>query len=205
MTEGKEYLGQYEREAKKRRVAAEFQEIAASVIYDGIVTDEEIQMLQEWITKNSGDMGLKPVSDLTSLLQDIMADNVITLDERKRLFSFLESLTANEGVQAEFEKIFTSTPQIVFQGKVFMFTGEPKSGSREKLTAAIRQHGGVVDSSTEFTTRVDYLIVGDLGSEAMKMKLYGVKVDRALRLRKEGKSQVQILRERDFVEAILGS
>lgn len=199
----KPYLDEYQREYRKRQLAAEFQEIVSSVIYDGIVTDDEIRMLQGWLARHVEEVGIQQATELQSLLKEITEDNLVTADERKRLFDFLESLYARGSVDSGLEQVFTENPQVVFQGKVFMFTGEPKSASREKVMTVIRQRGGIVDVSSEFTPRVDYLIVGELGSEAMRQKMYGAKVARALRLRAAGKSKVQILRERDFIEAVM--
>jgi NAD-dependent DNA ligase len=202
MASEKPYLDDYEREYHRRLRAAELHQIVGTIIYDGVVTDEEIRMLLDWLGRYGDSVGTQSAASLQSLLDEIMADNVVTADERKRLFEFLESLST-QAVEKEFMEIFTAGARIVFSGKVFMFAGEPKSAPREKVMEIIRQRGGIIDGSSEFSPRVDYLIVGNLGSEAMNLRLYGAKVERALRLRRAGKSSVQILRERDFVEAIL--
>jgi hypothetical protein len=45
--------------------------------------------------------------------------------------------------------------------------------------------------------------VGNLGSEAYKYNRFGTKIEKAITYQKEKKSRIQIVRERDFVAAVM--
>ena len=54
------------------------------------------------------------------------------------------------------------------------------------------------------TLKTNYLVVGALGSEAYKYGRFGMKIEKALSMNKEKSAEIQIVREKDFVGALMG-
>jgi NAD-dependent DNA ligase len=186
-----------------RKAIQEIQGIAGMIVYDGQVTEDEVSFLEQWLKKN-GHLATKyPLSDLKSLFEEITKDGVVSPDERRRLFSFVEAIATGTKSSPVVDGIYAAKPRITFKARQFLFTGDMEFGSREKAVNAVEERGGVVANSC--TLKTHYLIVGNLGSGAYKYGRFGTKIERALELQKQKKSQIQIVRERDFVAAIVKS
>ena len=70
------------------------------------------------------------------------------------------------------------------------------SSANEKL-------GGFIAGADALTMLVNYLVVGNLERRARKRKGDGGKINMAMNLNREGHCGIQIIREHDFVEAVL--
>ena len=72
-----------------KRAIQEMQGIAAAIICDGPINDSEIQLIKDWLNRNVLVLQAWPLSELATMLRDILKDGVITPDERKKLGEFL--------------------------------------------------------------------------------------------------------------------
>lgn len=184
-----------------KRAIQEMQGAASVIIFDGKVSDDEVEFLKLWLEKYRQYSTKFPLDELAALFAQITQDGVVTQVEREDLFNFLCTVATGVLKNLTVDGIFSMNPKIIFKGKEFLFTGEMDFGPRSKAEKAVTERGGVLSRSC--TTKTHYLIVGNLGSEAYKYGRYGTKIERALELRKAGKSEIQIIREESFVEVIL--
>lgn len=75
----------------------------------------------------------------------------------------------------------TPQPRVLFDGRVFMFTGVFEFGTRERCEQAVRERGGlVVPREKEVSYLIDYLVVGSKGSTRWKHEVYGAKIETAV-------------------------
>lgn len=183
------------------RAIQEVQGVAGMIIYDGEVSDQEIAFLNEWLKQHEGLTTKYPLKELKAIFAKITEDDVVTPEERNRLFEFLQSIAIGSRTNPIVDGIFTDKPKITFKGKIFVLTGEMEFGPREKAEQEIRKRGGVVSNSC--TLKTNYLVVGNLGSEAYKYGRFGTKIEKALSIKEQRKSAIQIVRERDFVRAVV--
>lgn len=193
------YLYNYPLQVQK--AIQEVQGVAGMIVYDGEVSDEEVTFLSQWLQRHEGLMTKYPLKELNAIFVDISKDGIVTAGERKKLFQFLSSIAAGSKSDPVIDGIFSNNPEIAFKERTFILTGEMEFGPREKAEEEIRKSGGVVSGSC--TLRTDYLVVGKLGSEAYKYSRFGRKIEKALHMRHKKKSVIQIVRERDFVSAVL--
>ncbi len=76
-------------------------------------------------------------------------------------------------------------PEILIEGRTFMFTGKFDFGDRSACQAAVMARGGLAPDTKTITTEIDYLVIGTSGSKSWKMGSYGNKIEKAILLRRE--------------------
>jgi len=75
-------------------------------------------------------------------------------------------------------------PPVEFSGSAFVVTGTFAHGARVEVTKAILERGGEVKPTV--TKKVDYLVIGEIGSQAWKHSSWGRKIEQAVTLRDQG-------------------
>ncbi len=190
-----------ERDVIKRKIN-EIRAYAGVMVYDGVIDDKEIKLLIEWLSKNKHFADKWPINELWNILEEICKDGVIDDDERKRLLDFLKEFASLPDSKPVIQGIYDENVSIVFEGKHFLFTGKLAYGDRKKAKAHVTGKGGLVLS--DVNKDIDYLVVGELGSEAYSFGSYGNKIDSAITMRKEG-HPCKIIKELDFVKAVSGN
>ncbi|MBS4036469.1 MAG: BRCT domain-containing protein [Ignavibacterium sp.] len=180
----------------------ELQGLSTAIIYDGKIDDSEIELINSWLYKHEEYLTEYPLYDLNILFKDIFADKVITTDERKKLFDFLNSIAAAPSSEAVVEGIFEENPEIIFNSKYFLFTGKLVLGSRSKAQEKVLELGGFCQKGLNLQT--DYLVVGDLGSEDYKYSRFGSKIEGAIKYNREKNTNILIVKEKDFVNSAIG-
>lgn len=186
------------------------QGLCHGILSDGILNDQEIFNLHEWLSSNEHLNSYYPYDEIRSLVLSVVADKKVDEEERLVLKAYFKQFVnlQEQRVAEQLEKetsdislsaLCTSEPEVTFLGKTFCITGILKRGSRESLQENIIKLGGIpVDSVTRKT---DYLIVGDNGNQAWTFACYGRKVEKAVNLRKEGHT-IMLIHEFDFGDII---
>lgn len=186
------------------------QGVCHGILADGIIEDEEINQLHNWLNQNEHLNTYWPYDELRSLVLSIVSDRKIDDEERLVLMAFINQFVdikdskIKNDVQSEIEDVrisghCTSDPQIEFEGKTFCITGVLRSGSRSSLQKSIQSLGGIPTNSISRNT--DYLIVGDNGNPAWAFSCYGRKVEKAIELRKAGHT-ITLIHEFDFTDIL---
>lgn len=195
----------YYSERLDARLAAELLGMAKGVIYDGDVSIAELAGLSMWLDEHPAAIAHFPGRELAERLRQIYADGVVSEEERTSLLSYLTLLTgaAEASAAAAVDRPTTlpldrPPPALQFSGGVFVFTGSFALGSRDECTNLTAALGGVVKTSV--SRAVDYLVVGELGSEAWITSSYGRKIERAVELRANG-SPIAVVEEVHWLES----
>ena len=188
------------------------QGIFHGLLADDVLSDIEIKRLSDWLDDNDILAGSYPYDEIRSLITAVLADGIITEDERKQLFLFMsdfidtkESYNISQPEidtlksQYNISGICSIQPDITIEGKLFCFTGASSRGTRNEIASVIEEHGGLFNKSV--IKKTDFLIVGDDGNPCWAFSCYGRKVERAVELRKTG-SKIQIVHESDFWDAL---
>lgn len=186
-----------------KRAIQEMQGIAAAIIYDGRIDEAELTLLKDWVNSHVVEAGEWPLTDLVAILKRIFADGAVTDDERNELFKFMAQFAAGPKQPAVIQGVFETNPNIIFRGHSFMFTGRLIFGARKKAEHAVMDRGGKIAESDTVSSRLNFLVVGELGNEAWKYSRFGSKIEAALRMRKGGSSFPAIIHEKDFVAAVV--
>lgn len=178
------------------------------IMADGVITDEEILKLKNWISTNDYLSGSYPFDEIESLLMSILADGKVTDDERNMLKAFLSnfidltvSYNLNEPEMAALREkysiggICAICQEIDFEDNVFCFTGQSSRAKRSDIAEIVQAHGGRFGNSVTGKTR--YLIVGNEGNPCWAFSCYGRKIEEAVARRKNGQV-LTIVNELDF-------
>jgi NAD-dependent DNA ligase len=182
------------------------QGICHGILADGIVDDEEIIELKNWLNQNQHLATFYPYDEITSLIAEVLADGIIDEDERKLLkryfneFVNLSDTELQEKIDQEVKDVkiggvCSKVSDIRFMDKQFCFTGTSAKSSRSGIANLIEEYGGKFINSV--SKKTNYLIVGDDGNPCWAFACYGRKVEKAIKLRKGG-SQIMIVHENDF-------
>lgn len=179
---------------------------------DGELSDREILSLKSWVDANRFLEGTYPFDEIRSLLEAILEDHVISAEEREQLMAFFSNVidftSSYNLVEKDYsdlrskysiDGICATCPEIRFEGKTFVFTGESYRAKRAEIAETVLRLGGV--SRASVTSKTDYLIVGNAGNPCWAYACYGRKIEEAVALRKEG-GHVVIVDETDFWDAV---
>ncbi|MUP44855.1 hypothetical protein E0K83_03735 [Gramella sp. BOM4] len=182
------------------------QGICHGILADGNINDQEVIELQNWMDKNDHLCSYYPYDELYTVLEKILRDGIVDNEEKillKAYFNQFVKLTDKElttKISDEVSGLNISglcavDPNIELDGKIFCITGALTRGNRKSLVEKIQNQGGTFNNN--FVKETNYLIVGDNGSPAWAFACYGRKVEKAIKLRKEG-SNVVLVHEHDF-------
>ena len=185
-----------------KKAVQEMQGMAAAIIYDGRVDDDEINLMRDWLNCHVVEAGDWPLSDLVVVLKKILADGVVTEQERLDLLNFLAQFAAGPQQPQVIQGIFDSDAPIIFPEQMFLFTGKLVFGTRKKAENAVVARGGSI-APASVTNDLNYLVVGELGSEAWKFSRFGSKIEKAMQMRKGGRTNPLIVQEKRFVQAVI--
>ncbi|KAB2838750.1 MAG: NAD-dependent DNA ligase [Burkholderiales bacterium] len=163
--------------------------IAQGLVCDAQLNDVEIGFLNAWLSANESISHTWPGDIIRERVRCVLADGLITEDERDYLLATLNKLVG--GTLEQLEKaahvsdlMFDAPPSICFSMRSFCLTGDFVFGPRECCIQAIERRGGSVLSGV--TRKLDYLVVGSLGSIEWKHGSFGTKVEKALALKRDG-------------------
>lgn len=180
------------------------------IVSDGIINDDEINGLNQWLKTNEHLNNYYPYDEVRSLILTVVADHKIDTEERQMLKAyFSQFVKLNDKTLAEelhkevggqiISGLCTSEPNVIFENRSFCMTGILQRCSRTELETNIRGLGGIVVDSV--TKKTDYLIVADHGNPAWAFSCYGRKVEKTLQLRKIGHT-IMLIHEYDFGDII---
>ena len=198
-----------------RRSADALVGLAAGIVSDGVVTLKEAIFLEEWIAKNLLHLEDPVVNILYRRLSNMLSDGVLDAEESRELLAMLQnfsglSLCQGKSVKIASENNFTAPndlpfnmpiPEIVWQERLFVFTGVMAYGPRKDCQALIEERGGLIGGGINKKTH--YLVVGSVGNDQWRHSSYGLKIMRAVELRESG-SPVAIIGEHAWQEALFG-
>lgn len=167
--------------------------LSRALIADRKLSDLEIGYLQHWLGRCREFTHTWPFSGISKRLSSVLADRVVTAEEREDLIdvlaklvggTFIESGSAVGSATRAHEMDGFHTDEIRIPGSTFLFTGKFILGSRKKCEELISRHGGSTVSN--ISRQVNYLVVGTLSSRDWKHEAFGRKVEAAMQLRQEG-------------------
>lgn len=186
------------------------QGIFHGILADGVLNNDEVFKLHEWLSDNEHLNSHYPYDEIRSLVLSIVADKKIEEEERAVLTAFikqfveLKNTDIAEKVEKDTEDVSISgicavDPEIIFENKTFCITGILSKGNRSELQEAITNKGGI--SVNSISKKTDYLIIGDTNNACWSYSCYGRKVEKALDLRKSGHTII-LVHEFDIFDAI---
>lgn len=181
--------------------------LVLGVIADGELNDREIQMLATWLRENEAVTSVWPGSAIAEHVRTVLADGVITPDERASLLAALQSIMSSDFVEtgAVAPQVaglpYDHECDVAMREAGLCLTGEFLFGTRASCERLSEKGGAVIRSSV--SKKVRYLVVGTHVSPNWIAESYGRKIQEAIELRDRG-HQIYVIPERRWMEALSG-
>lgn len=179
--------------------------ICMGIAADGAVHDREVLFLSTWLADNPDVTQEWPGSELGRRVKAILADGIITPDERADLLETLQQLTGNffsetgaaapEGPALPID----DDPCIIFGNRCFCFTGRFLYGTRASCERTILRLGGMAVDTV--SRKLDYLVIGTLIEPQWINTTYGRKIEKAIACQQEG-AELAVVSERQWTAAL---
>jgi NAD-dependent DNA ligase len=165
--------------------------IAAGLLADRNLNDDELHFLRTWLQTHEEIRHSWPGDILFARINTVLADGIITLDERAHLVETLEQIAglntaSRERNDAVNGLALDDVQSITFAERRFVLTGDFVWGPRERVADRIITLGGVISGSV--SKKIDYVVVGSRGSPEWKNGSYGTKIAKAIELQRMGAS-----------------
>lgn len=182
------------------------------IIADGVINEREAAFLTEWLSQFDGFRSVWPVTEIESILVDVLRDKTITRDEQDIMRAFFsqfaeissDSPLAGKNLVAKQDLmiggICAVDPDITFPGRTFCFTGISRRATRSECHEAVLQKGGSPKST--ITNELDYLVVCPDANPCWAYSCYGRKVEEVMHRRRDDGQNILIVHEVDFWDAL---
>ena len=182
--------------------------LCKGVISDNKLNNDEIRYLNWWLSQNSLLKNNYPGSELYRLVTNILADGIITDEERQKLKYMLIDFTGSDPENGVVDGLsmgksfFDDVSDVNFANKVLCFTGKFVYGSRAKCEEKAHELGSL--PIKDWRTDLDYLIVGTLNSRDWIYQSFGRKIEKAKEYQKQG-HKVKVITEEQWLSNIMGN
>ena len=134
-----------------------------------------------------------------------MVDGVLDGEEARELLALLKALVGQDENATLGEVFHPSSlplnqppPKVIFNGKMFIFTGTFGYGTRKDCHKLTESLGGVCIQSVRKDT--DYLVIGQYVTETWQHESFGRKIEQAVEHQTRG-LKVQIISEKHWLES----
>lgn len=192
-----------------RRGADMLAGLAAGIAADGVVTIDEAKFLRQWIDTQLAHLDDPVINLLYQRINLMLQDGVLDAEESAELLDTLRGF-AGISIAAPSTKAYSTPnalplnrpePEILCDGRVFVFTGTMAFGPRRECERLVRERGA--DIGAGVSKKIDYLVVGSIGNEQWRHSSYGTKILRAVELREQG-TPIAIIGEDHWQRVLLG-
>jgi NAD-dependent DNA ligase len=178
--------------------------ICRGLTADNHLNDDEIGFLSTWILDNQEVTHDWPGSVIRDRIQHVMADGVISEEEREQLLETLKSISGDdfkETGSAEPAPVAFPTEEVDIKvdGSTFCLTGKFIFGPRSSVERVIESQGGSMSGNV--THKTDYLVIGTLSSPDWLHTNHGLKIQKAVELKNSG-GKIAIITEKAWLDAV---
>ena len=181
--------------------------VCKGIIFDGSVSQMEIESLLLWLEHHKDICDEWPASVIYPRIVAALEDGVVDDEEEEELLKLIASVAGQINTDSNGGTVDSGTrmplcdpaPQILFCDSIFVLTGQFACGPRRAVAAEIQDRGGKVSSSPSGKT--DYLVIGEIGSKDWMHSTHGRKIEKAIKLRQSG-SPVSIVSEKHFFDSL---
>ncbi len=189
--------------AQLERGLAEILGIVRGGVADGAVTAEEADHLARWTSENPDVATRWPVNLLHRRLEQIFLDGKVDAEERRHLKALLGQLAENpSGLSMPLATdlpVDRPEPEVVFEGRTFVFGGEMAYGPIKACEREVQELGGSTERAV--SRRTDYLVIGSLGAVDWSQTPFGHLVDEVVQYRGRG-VPIAVISEEHWAEAL---
>lgn len=149
--------------------------ILEGIVCNKQINQKEIDNLKVWLEQNDYLKDVYPYDKVLLEVNKVLEDKILTQEESIYILEIFENIINPK---------LDNDDDIDFEGKTFCLTGEFKSATKQEITEKIQALGGI--EKTGVSAKLNYLIIGGVGSEAWKFGKMGGKQAKAQELNEKG-------------------
>lgn len=198
----------YRGQAVQGRQIDELIGIVKGVLADGVICQQEVEFLLRWLESNRNAASEWPANVLYSRIAAAMEDGRLDEEEESDIMALLLQTVGGASVPQQDDASSNSTslplsdplPAIEVPDHSFCFTGKFASGTRSWCESAVIERGGLALPS--ITKKLNFLVIGEIGSRDWLHSTYGLKIKKALDYRASG-VPLSIVSERHWHEQVM--
>jgi NAD-dependent DNA ligase len=204
---GSEFAKRYTLDARRSaRGLQSLMGIVSGLVCDGHLNDNEIRYLKTWMNENEDLANIYPANIVYRRVREILIDDLITEEERNHLTKEMQILTGNNFIDTgaalpeQIASVFDDDPHVIFEGNIFVFTGEFLWGTRKECFKEVDKRGGI--GKDFITNDTNYLVIGTMASPDWIVENFGRKIQKAAEMVQSGDYEISIIREVDWTMAL---
>lgn len=201
---GQPRVAAYRADAVADRQIDELIGLVKGVLADGAICQGEVEYLYAWLNANRNAAQLWPASVLYPRIAAALADGHVDADEERELMELLSSTAGSNTAVLKGEAsdstalpLCSPAPQVTAAGRTFCFTGKFNSGTRQWCESRTVEFGGV--PAKGITKKLNYLVIGEIGSRDWLHSTHGLKIKKAVEYRDAG-VPLHIISEKHWYE-----
>jgi len=155
-----------------------------------VVTSDEAERLAEWMRAHPEVVTRWPANILSRRLERIFLDGQVDRREQKHLRGLLSQLAENPAGYgggfplATYVPLTTPEPDVVLEGKAFLFAGEMAYGPVHACEREITELGDTCERIVN--RRTDYVVIGSIGAAEWCQTAFGEVLDEVVQYRARG-------------------
>jgi hypothetical protein len=203
---GQPYNVLFNRAGRTERDLSEMLGLAKGMLADGVFNEDEAGYLHDWARNHPDALERWPVNVIFGRLQHAFADGTIDAAERRGLHDLLAELVGGTAaVLLGYEGATTlpldsPAPEVRWGPDcVYVFTGRFAYGTRADCEREVTTRGSACEKN--ITRRTSFLVIGTFGSEDWKHSSFGLKIQKAVKLRESG-GAIRIIGEDHWANAL---
>jgi len=179
--------------------------ICTGLLADDKLNDDEIYFLNTWLADNKSLARTWPGEVVYAMVRDVLADGIITEEEREYLKQTLSHLIGGTLQESGATSgLSTSLPiddveSIEIKGHSFCFTGNFLFGTRSACERSTVERKGVI--SPRVRRDLDYLVIGSVASHEWAHTSHGRKIEKAMEYKKKN-CPITIISEEQWVQCL---
>lgn len=175
--------------------------ICEFALQDGHIDQSEAKAILDWLNNHRACLNTWPASVLYDRLREMLEDGILDAEEQGELLSLVMNIARPRDqaglIVPSALPIDSPAPDVEFASRSFCFTGVFDFGKRTDCQEAVTLRNGI--PAAGITKKLDYLVIGNIGSEVWKHTSFGNKIAKAVDYRDSG-YPLAILSEEHWVK-----
>jgi hypothetical protein len=162
--------------------------VARGLVADGVINQDEVEFLENWLIANRDMSDLPAVNTLYRRVREIMADGIADDAEREELLETLHRRSGGDLKQLEALRgnalpLCSPAPALAFPATTYCFTGIFNYGRRRLCEEAVIERGALASG---LNSKTNVLVIGMYTTDIWQDSTIGSTISNAVEYRRKG-------------------
>jgi NAD-dependent DNA ligase len=176
--------------------------LSKGITCDGKVNQAEAEALYGWLIQSRQASDNPIIVNLLEKVSSFLEDGFLDSEESEELLNLLSKISGESSELGKLAKtsnlpIDDPVPAIIFENKLFLFTGTCAFGTRKQCKDATKALGGL--NANGVTENLNYLVLGTYVTDRWMHENYGRNIEKAVVYRDRGVA-LKIITEKQWAD-----